>query len=147
MSINPYEPPRFDPEGYSPFQQLSREEAIERVKLPAVFLLVMAALTIIGRIAGLCVQFYALDQADAGVATAATMGGIVGNGFALLFNLATLFGAYKMMNLESYSAARSAAIISVIPVCSPCILLGIPFGIWALVVLNNPMVKASFRQI
>src|SRR5256885_14777360 len=93
MSINPYEPPRFGPEGYSPFQQMGPGEAAARVKLPAVFLLVMSAVTIIGRIAGLCAQFVALGQAEAGPPSAAAMGGIAGNGFALLFNLATLIGA------------------------------------------------------
>jgi hypothetical protein len=145
MSINPYEPPRLGPEGYAPFHSLSREEVLARVRLPAVFLIVMTALTILGRVTGLCFQFIALGQADAAKDTAAAMGGIAGNGFVMLFNLATLVGAYKMMNLDSYSAARSAAIISVIPLCSPCLILGIPFGIWALVVLSDAQVKSAFR--
>jgi hypothetical protein len=147
MSLNPYEPPRMGPEGYAPFHSLSPEEALARVRLPAVFLIVMAALTIVGRVAGLCFQLIALGQADAANGTAAAAGGIAGNGLALAFNLVTVVGAYKMMNLQSYSFARRAAIISVIPICSPCVLLGIPFGIWALVVLGNPQVKAAFRQI
>jgi hypothetical protein len=32
-----------------------------------------------------------------------------------------------------------------IPYISPCCCLGLPIGIWALVVLNNEQVKSSFR--
>jgi hypothetical protein len=133
------------PEGYAPFHGLSRDEVLARVRLPAIFLIVMAALTIVGRIAGMCFQLIALAQADGANGTAAVSGSIAGNGLALAFNLVTVVGAYKMMNLESYSSARTAAIISVIPICSPCILLGIPFGIWALVVLSDAQVRAAFR--
>jgi hypothetical protein len=72
--------------------------------------------------------------------------GIAGNVVALALNVATAIGAYKMMRLESYSAAMTAAIISVIPICSPCIISGIPIGIWALVVLNDLQVKSSFTS-
>ena len=39
-----------------------------------------------------------------------------------------------------------AAIVAMIPRISPCCLLGLPFGIWALVVLSNGTVKAAFRR-
>jgi len=55
-------------------------------------------------------------------------------------------GAMKMKNLENYSLAMAAAIVAVIPCISPCCLLGLPFGIWALVVLNDSSVKAAFRS-
>ena len=35
-------------------------------------------------------------------------------------------------------------IVSMLP-CSCCWTLGLPFGIWALVVLNQPEVKDAFR--
>jgi hypothetical protein len=57
---------------------------------------------------------------------------------------AILFGALKMMRLQSYGWAMAAAILAVIPCLSPCCCLGIPFGIWALVVLSKPEVKAAF---
>ena len=56
-----------------------------------------------------------------------------------------LFGAIKMKNLESYGLAMTASIIAMIPCVSPCCLLGLPLGIWAVVVLNNPEVKSAFR--
>lgn len=56
-----------------------------------------------------------------------------------------LYGAIQMKNFTNYTAARTAAIISVIPCLGPCCFLGIPFGIWALVVLAKPEVKDAFR--
>jgi hypothetical protein len=51
-----------------------------------------------------------------------------------------------MKKLESYSFAMAAAIIAMIPCISPCCLLGLPFGIWALVVLGDGSVKAAFQS-
>ena len=72
------------------------------------------------------------------------------NTFSLLIGLAcaivVLLGAIRMKNLQSYGLAMTAAILSIIPCTSPCcFLIGMPIGIWALVVLNDPAVKAAFR--
>jgi hypothetical protein len=39
----------------------------------------------------------------------------------------------------------TAAILALVPCTSPCCLAGIPAGIWALVVLAKPEVKAGFH--
>jgi hypothetical protein len=57
-----------------------------------------------------------------------------------------LFGAIKMMNRSNFGLARAAAIVAMIPLVGPCCLLGIPFGIWALTVLNRPEIRASFQS-
>jgi hypothetical protein len=55
------------------------------------------------------------------------------------------FGALKMMRLESYGLAVAAAVLSVIPcLSSPCIALGVPFGIWSLFVLMEPETRSAF---
>lgn len=56
-----------------------------------------------------------------------------------------LFGAIKMLKLESFGLAKTSAIIAVIPCIGPCIIFSIPFGIWALIVLGKPEVKNAFR--
>ncbi|MBN1854900.1 MAG: hypothetical protein JW829_19355 [Pirellulales bacterium] len=68
---------------------------------------------------------------------------LVGN---LICNVFILRGAICMRNQESYSKAFNAVILSVIPLLSPLYWFGIPFGIWALVVLSMPKVKASFHE-
>ena len=55
----------------------------------------------------------------------------------------TIFGALKMRNVQSYGLAMAAAITVMLP-CTCCCVLGLPAGIWALVVLNKPEVKAAF---
>jgi hypothetical protein len=54
-----------------------------------------------------------------------------------------LFGAIKMLRLQSRGLAIAASIVAMLP-CQCCCLLGLPFGIWALVVLNKPEVKSQF---
>ncbi len=62
----------------------------------------------------------------------------------LAINGFVLFGAIKMLKLENYGIAVAAAIIAMLPCMGCCCLFGLPFGIWALVVLNKPAVKAQF---
>jgi hypothetical protein len=64
----------------------------------------------------------------------------------LLIQWIIFHGATRMKALQSYEYAESAAVLSVIPCCAPCSLLGLPFGIWALTVLRDPAVKEAFRE-
>jgi hypothetical protein len=50
-----------------------------------------------------------------------------------------------MRRLESHGIATAAAIVAMIP-CTGCCIVGIPFGIWALSVLNDSYVRAAFRS-
>jgi hypothetical protein len=56
-----------------------------------------------------------------------------------------LFGALKMMKLQSHTLAIIACVVAMLP-CGGCCLLGLPFGIWGLVVLNKPEVKSQFSN-
>lgn len=51
-----------------------------------------------------------------------------------------------MKSLENYGFAMAASIIALIPCMGPCCILGIPFGIWSLVVLSDPVVRSSFKS-
>ncbi len=56
-----------------------------------------------------------------------------------------IYGAIQMMRGRSFALSRTAAVLAVIPLTSCCFVVGIPFGIWALVVSSQPDVKALFR--
>jgi GYF domain 2 len=57
-----------------------------------------------------------------------------------------IFSGIKMKKLESYGLAMTANILAMIPCfTSCCCLIGIPIGIWGLVVLNKPEVKGAFK--
>lgn len=55
-----------------------------------------------------------------------------------------LVGAYHLHTHRSRKLAFAGAILCCIPCLSPCVFLGIPIGIWALVVLNLEDVKTRF---
>jgi serine/threonine protein kinase len=65
------------------------------------------------------------------------------SGGSLLFGVFILIGALNMLQLRSYGWAMAGAIMAVIP-CSPCWLVGLPVGIWALSILMNPGVRDAF---
>lgn len=54
-----------------------------------------------------------------------------------------IFGGLQMKGLKSHGLAMAGAIAAMLP-CAGCCWLGIPAGIWALVVLSKPEVKAGF---
>lgn len=64
----------------------------------------------------------------------------------LLTTIVTVIGARAMMQRSSYAAAMTAAIFNVIPCLAVCYLLGIPLGIWALILLRDPTVKPAFGR-
>lgn len=55
-------------------------------------------------------------------------------------------GAVGMFRRRPYWLAQTGAWASVVPLCGPCYLLAIPFGVWALVVLYNRDVAATFGR-
>lgn len=57
-----------------------------------------------------------------------------------------IYGSLQMKDLKNHSLALFAAIASLIPCVSPCCVVTVPFGIWALVVLSKPEVKAAFAK-
>jgi hypothetical protein len=71
--------------------------------------------------------------------------GVVISIIAILMGVVILLGALKMKKLESYGLAMTASILAMIPCLSPCCVIGLPIGIWALVVLSKPEVKSAFH--
>jgi hypothetical protein len=70
---------------------------------------------------------------------------VVSHGVVLILSAVTLWGATRMLALRSYEFAIVATILAMIPCVTPCCLLGLPFAIWALVVLRKPGVKDHFN--
>jgi len=149
--VNPYRAPA-DHMPFSPSPPTVA--AIERVRAPAICLIVMAALGLAACL-GIALLYAVLLVAmmndrhfaagrpeDALVGFGIMIGyGLLGAGLSTLM----LVGGVKMKNLRSYGLAMTAAILMVIPCFSPCGILGMPFGIWALIVLTNAEVTAAFR--
>jgi hypothetical protein len=61
-------------------------------------------------------------------------------------SLLSLYGAIAMLRGKQYSACVAGAVTASIPFISPCVFLGIPFGIWALVILFRKDTRAAFAE-
>ena len=61
-----------------------------------------------------------------------------------VFGVLILLGGVKLMNLSGTGLPITGSILAMIPCTSSCCcLIGLPAGIWALVVLSRPDVKAA----
>ena len=72
--------------------------------------------------------------------------GVIFNVIGLIVSVVIFMGALKMKKLESYNFAMAATIVAMVPCISPCCFVGLPVGIWALVVLLKPEVKGAFQS-
>lgn len=151
-----------------------RAAALEAIKFPALCLMVAAGISLmislfcVGQILffptkmedqmaeiNKLMQTLGLPNSAAGMdpsqlqnyfklATYLTLGGYL---LGLLISSVILVGANKMKQLTNHEFAMVAVILSLIPCLTPCLayLLLLPFGIWSLVTLRQPGVKAHFQ--
>lgn len=65
--------------------------------------------------------------------------------FTLTMSILVLMGALRMKVLRSYEFSLIAALLALLPCVTSCCLIGLPFGIWAIIVLRRPAVKGQFK--
>lgn len=116
------------------------------ITAPAVALMVAGLWKISSAILGML----ALTGVNEWMGNYLNMGNILGNWssvaivslvlFKLVPGLLIMFGGYQMLQRRSYAWAMAAGIIAIVA----CSLIGLPVGIWALVVLARDDVKAAF---
>ncbi len=147
---NPYQGTGYDP-GFGDPVGVARAQ----VSGPAIGLMVAAgiggALQVLGLLLNLLTTGMSVAGAGGGngpdasmailTGTASIVSGMVG----IVVAGVIIFGALKMKSLENYTLSMVASILAMVPCISPCCLIGLPIGIWALVVLNRPEVKGAFR--
>ncbi len=123
--------------------------------MPAIILIVVSILAIFVGLLGFAADIYLvasgileqLEEVNQGAVSEKTQI-LIRTVWGIILVMASsfvLYGAFKMLRMTNYGAARAAAIVAVIPCVGPCCIVGIPFGVWALVVLNRPEVKNAFR--
>lgn len=71
--------------------------------------------------------------------------GIVFGLIGIAIGVVIILGALKMKALENYGFAMAATVLAMIPCISPCCFIGLPVGVWALIILLKPEVKSAFR--
>ena len=128
------------------------QEIQRSVSNPATFLLVAAALGLLGSLVGVMMNVLQINMGSFGgmknmeafqafQGTIAMVSSLVG----IVLQVVILFGAWKMKQLRSYGWAMTAAIMALLcanPCCCP---LGLAAGIWSIVILNRPEVKSAFQ--
>lgn len=136
----------------------SRAKAAQDLSVPAILMLVLAGLSFLYGLVSMLTPVDTEKLApyfnnpnlpqqwkDAITWMLTPLGRILTTVPGLVFNGLVAFGAWKMKNLQSYGWAMAAAILCCIPCCGPCSCLSLVPGIWSLIVLNRPDVKAAFR--
>lgn len=77
----------------------------------------------------------------------------ISGGAGLVFGIITLataafviWAALQMKQLRGWTISVVGSIVAMVPCIGPCCIVGIPIGIWALVILMKPEVKAAFTS-
>lgn len=150
---NPYQSPRYS--GTYAGGKLPRSSAefhayaAARVSAPATGLAVTGALGLAIHLVGTIRNVLSLPMPgfvpDPDMAMISTELAVFLGVVWILLSVIVIVGAVKMSTLQSYTLAMTAAIVAMIP-CVSCCVLGLPFGIWALVVLADRRVHAAFRS-
>jgi hypothetical protein len=139
-----------------------RSAALAKVKVPAIALIITAAINILCGLWSLLsrpdmqqlnsdIQQLNNPQLEAVFQKVINLAqgplAIANSVFELAVSVLILIGAIKMLSLRGYGFAFAAAILAIVPCLTPCIgyVLGLVFGVWALVLLNKPEVKTHFN--
>lgn len=149
-TANPYQSP-LAWDGSEPVTGPSAADAAHRVLGPAIALIVTGTLGVLFWLGygAVFVMAFFVEPGPRPAEPGVMVGVAIGAGAVLLVLITiyalVIYGAIKMKNLERYGMAMTASILAMLP-CSYCCLIGLPFGIWALVVLNDVSVRAAFRN-
>jgi hypothetical protein len=65
--------------------------------------------------------------------------------FGLFQGVVLVLGARRLRNLQGYRFVALSSVVAMIP-WSPFVVIGLPVGLWTLVVLSDPEVKAAFQR-
>jgi hypothetical protein len=120
---------------------------------PAIALLVTALVGGAGQLLGLLVNMLGigLGSATAGDREEQLINmlsggfGVVSAAIGLFLAGLIVYAALEMKKLRQWGLAVAASILAMVPCISPCCILGLPAGVWSLVVLMKDDVKKSFR--
>lgn len=151
-------PPPPPPSGPPQRPALGPAEAASRVQGPAIALIVTAVLGGIFALMGLAANILGMglsgieEFADE-LGPAGNVGNLVGGAMGVVSSVVGLvlaafigWAALEMLKLRRWTVAVVASVLAMIPCVSPCCVLGLPVGIWSLIVLMSEEVKPAFTS-
>lgn len=131
-----------------------RQQVRTKVMLPAIFLIIVAALAMVFDLLGVVMALTVEQQIDPNAPevlqnfqrgmsgpAAALMQGLFAMG-----SLVIIVGAVQMLRFKTWGFALTVSILTMLNAGNCCCILGLPFGIWSLIVLNSQDVRAAFAQ-
>jgi len=116
------------------------DEVAADVRLPAIGLLIAGLLDVA---AVLFAAWMAAGRPPGQNPVGPTEGILIGACSVVGFPI--ILGAVYMLKRIRYDFARLAAALAVVP-CAAAFAISLPFGIWALIILHRPDVKAAFQR-
>ena len=153
MSDNPYTAP--SPAAPRQGEAYPASNARQLLNGPALGLMVVSSIWIFLILIGMSFSLYLLWSGNAQQLPQPSIGltkdvqvtiRLIWSSVILISNIVILTAAIRMPSLRSYGLCKLGAILAIIPCTGPCYLLGIPFGLWALVVLGKPGVGETFTS-
>jgi hypothetical protein len=128
-------------------------QPLDEVSGPAIGLLITAIfgglfafLGLLGNLLGFSLGTMMAESAEEEIAQWVSGGfGITSSALGLLVAGFILYASLEMRKLSQWGLAVGASVVAMIPCVSPCCLIGLPVGIWSLVVLTKPHIKAAFH--
>jgi len=130
------------------------EFAKSQINAPAICLAIGSGLSMLWYLFASAVVVFAgglslLQSSSSGDVVPGVIGGAIGAAMYLFWAVCAgvvLVGALRMRKLRGYNFAMVSSILAIVP-CTTyvCCMFMMPFGIWCLVVLMKPEVKAAFR--
>lgn len=148
-ALNPYAAPAIPADATTTqLPPLSDEDARRRLRYPAYGLFLASAAGIVGLL--VTVPVILIDVPDeppfTGIGNLASRMVLALLQFLMLGGLSLLFlrAGLAMRQLRNYSAARWGAVIG-IATCGGVAAVGLPFAIWAFVLLCDERIRSAFR--
>jgi hypothetical protein len=153
---DPYEEPRRDEDDDYGIDRPRRRRASSdggRVMAPAICMLVVAGIGLLVNLFGCVFSLVGPEQPIDPNAPPflqeimrSSRGPVASGmqGFFALLSALSVFGSIQMMRKKTWSLALAACILSMINIGNCCCLLGLPFGIWAMIALLDSDVKDAF---
>ena len=116
-----------------------------KVRPVAISLIVASAVYVLFLLSGIAV--FSLRLGTAGEDRGFVLSMILNCTIPVVFNAMLICGATCMYRRTSYMWSYATCCLAMFPMCGPMYVIGIPLGIWGLVVLRKPEVRDSFQYM
>ena len=128
------------------------EYAEDKVKGPAIGLLVVGILAILANIANVIWQLIVFIPVITGgddimVYMLSSGWSMILAVFGILGGIFVIYASRKLKSLQSPAIVYAGAVVAALPCCvGSCCCIGLPIGIWVIVTMQDEQVKGAFSE-